>query len=171
MNSRQFITIIIAISLTVSACGVARKASVPVNSPDNVPVMTSVVSTSEMSSIQERLFSAHSQWEGTPYVLGGKGSDGVDCSSFTQIVFDDFFDISLPRNTREQLQSGEGIRRRSIRPGDLIFFRTGRSTLHVGIAMERGDFLHASVSRGVMISNLSEPYWAGRYLGARRLLD
>ena len=171
MNSRQIITIIFGISLTVSACGVARETAVPSGSSGGAPVMASVTGTSEMRSVQERLFSAHSQWEGTPYVLGGKGPGGVDCSSFTQIVFDDFFDISLPRNTREQLQSGEGIRRRSIRPGDLIFFRTGRSTLHVGIAMERGDFLHASVSRGVMISNLSEPYWAGRYLGARRLLD
>lgn len=121
--------------------------------------------------IGERLYIAHSQWEGTPYVLGGTGPNGVDCSSFTQIVFDDFFNIYLPRNTREQLQSGEGIRRRSIRPGDLIFFRTGRNTLHVGIAMEDRRFLHASVSQGVMISSLSEPYWAGRYLGARRLLD
>jgi cell wall-associated NlpC family hydrolase len=133
--------------------------------------MVSVSNTSEIRSVQEQLYSAHSRWEGTPYLLGGKGPNGVDCSSFTQIVFDNFFDIDLPRNTREQLQSGEGIRRRAIHPGDLIFFRTGRNTLHVGIAMEDGDFLHASVSRGVMVSNLSESYWAGRYLGARRLLE
>ena len=171
MNSRLTVTILFVLSLTVSACGVAREAAVPSAGSGKAPVMAAVTGTSEMSSVQERLFSAHSQWEGTPYVLGGKGPGGVDCSSFTQIVFDDFFDISLPRNTREQLQRGEGVRRRAIRPGDLIFFRTGRSTLHVGIAMERGDFLHASVSRGVMISNLSEPYWAGRYLGARRVVD
>ena len=171
MNSRQIITIIFAISLTISACGVARETTVPSNRSGPAPVMASVSESPEKMGVQERLFSAHSQWEGTPYVLGGKGPTGVDCSSFTQIVFDDFFDISLPRNTREQLQRGEGIRRSSISPGDLIFFRTGRSTLHVGIAMGEGNFLHASVSRGVMISNLSKPYWAGRYLGARRVVE
>lgn len=171
MISHSHITIFFAISLTLSACGIANTASVPPNRTTGAPMMASVITTPEMNSVQERLYSAHSRWEGTPYVLGGNGSNGVDCSSFTQIVFDDYFDIALPRNTREQLQSGEGIRRRSIRPGDLIFFRTGRNTLHVGIAMDDGNFLHASVSRGVMISSLSEQYWAGRYLGARRVLE
>lgn len=170
MNKRSNITLFIAISLTLSACGIANQASVPSNSASGDRLMASVTTTSDMGSVKQRLYQAYTRWEGTPYVLGGNGSNGVDCSSFTQIVFNDFFDVSLPRNTSEQLQSGEGIRRRSIRPGDLIFFRTGRSTLHVGIAMEDGDFLHASVSQGVMISNLSESYWAGRYLGARRLL-
>ena len=96
--------------------------------------------------------------------------NGIDCSAFTQIVYRDFFGEDLPRNTRKQLGEGSGVRRSSIRPGDLIFFRTSRNVLHVGIAMEGGDFLHASVSNGVMISNLSEPYWAGKYLGTRRVL-
>lgn len=127
-------------------------------------------SDANVRSVSQQLFSAHNKWEGTPYVLGGNGQNGVDCSSFTQIVFEQYFDEDLPRNTREQLQEGEAVRRNQIRPGDLIFFRTSRSTLHVGIAMEEGRFLHASVSNGVTISTLSDRYWAGRYLGARRIL-
>lgn len=113
---------------------------------------------------------AHQEWQGTPYLLGGEGIGGVDCSSFIQIVFKEYFGKNIPRHTRDQLQEGTGVRRNFIRPGDLIFFRTGRGVLHVGIAMEEGDFLHASVSSGVMISNLSQRYWATRYLGARRLM-
>lgn len=157
----------------LSACGVVRHGAGPGpgSSSDGPrpPVMMSVSSSAE-ANVNQKLYSAYETWKGTPYVLGGSGSNGVDCSSFTQIVYRNYFDEQLPRNTRQQLGQGTGIRRQHIRPGDLLFFRTAQDTLHVGIAMENGDFLHASVSNGVMISNLSQRYWAGRYLGARRLL-
>lgn len=126
--------------------------------------------TPEMELVVAQLHSAHEEWKGTPYVLGGKGMNGIDCSALMQVVFSEYFNEDLPRNTREQMGEGNGVRRQSIRPGDLIFFRTGRGVLHVGVAMENGDFLHASVSAGVTISNLSENYWAGRYIGTRRVL-
>lgn len=151
----------------------------PVGNGGNKPVSVSAeedaetageAASAEMSEVTRQLWGAHSEWEGTPYVLGGSGINGVDCSSFTQIVFRDFFGTELPRSTKEQIREGTGVRRNRVRPGDLVFFRTGRNTMHVGIAMEGGDFLHASVSSGVMISNLSQSYWASRYLGTRRVL-
>jgi cell wall-associated NlpC family hydrolase len=151
----------------ISACGVLPRDSAQLPNNHDTPV---AASGSGFDRVVQQLHGAHSEWQGTPYVLGGSGMNGVDCSSFTQIVFRDFFGYDLPRNTREQLQEGSGVRRNQIRPGDLIFFRTNRGVLHVGIAMEDGDFLHASVSNGVMISNLSQNYWAGRYLGTRRVL-
>lgn len=159
------------LGLVVASCGVTKRGVAPADDTRNEkPVAASVSESRNVSSVTQQLWGAHDEWEGTPYVLGGNGINGVDCSSFTQIVFRDFFGEDLPRNTRDQLQQGKGIRRKSIRPGDLIFFRTGRGVLHVGIAMEDGDFMHASTSSGVMISNLSERYWAARYLGARRIL-
>lgn len=123
-----------------------------------------------MNHIQAELYSAHKQWQGTPYVLGGSDVNGVDCSSFMQIVFDHHFGIEMPRHTSEQLQVGSGVRRTAVRPGDLVFFRTGANTMHVGVIVEADEFLHASTSSGVMISSLGESYWASRYLGARRIL-
>jgi cell wall-associated NlpC family hydrolase len=134
---------------------------------ENLPMAASV---SGFEQVVQKLHGAHREWEGTPYVLGGSGMNGIDCSAFTQVVFREYFGTSIPRHTRDQLQEGSGIRRNAIRPGDLVFFRTNRGVLHVGIAMENDRFLHASVSNGVMISSLSENYWAGRYLGARRVL-
>lgn len=113
---------------------------------------------------------AYRDWKGTPYVLGGASSSGVDCSSFVRIVFDRYFGIGLPTNTRTQINAGSGIRRMALRTGDLVFFRTGRKTLHVGIITEGKDFLHASTSKGVMISNLNDYYWSSRYLAARRVI-
>ena len=152
-------------------CGIAeRTTNESPGSPSSNTALAASVSI-DKKSVSDQLYSAHSEWEGTPYVLGGSGINGVDCSSFTQIVFRDYFGTQLPRNTREQLQEGESVRRQHISEGDLIFFRTDRNTLHVGIAMGNGDFLHASVSQGVMISNLSEPYWAGKSIGSRRVID
>ncbi|MEX0769393.1 MAG: NlpC/P60 family protein [Balneolaceae bacterium] len=155
---------ILLAALLLTACGVVNRSAY------RAPAGTADEPSASFGSVQKLLYEAHETWRGTPYILGGSGTNGVDCSSFTQIVFDEKFDVSLPRNTREQLNTGEGIRRHSIRPGDLIFFKTTRRDLHVGIVVNREEFLHASVSSGVMISSLSDYYWAGRYLGARRVL-
>ena len=85
-------------------------------------------------------------------------------------MFEDYFGVQLPHNTRTQLNAGDGIRRAAVRTGDLVFFRTGRKTLHVGIAVNKGEFLHASTSNGVMISKLGNKYWRNRFLAARRVM-
>lgn len=145
--------------LLLTSCGVANR-QMALNSDIQASGHVDVINT---------LYQAHEEWQGTPYVLGGSGSGGIDCSAFTQTVYRDYFGETLPRNTREQLQEGSSVRRNYIRPGDLIFFRTGRGLLHVGVALEEGKFLHASVSSGVMISRLNQRYWATRYLASRRI--
>ncbi|MBU0982973.1 MAG: C40 family peptidase, partial [candidate division Zixibacteria bacterium] len=48
----------------------------------------------------------------------------------------------------------------------------GRSGIsHVGVALGRQEFIHASSSQGVMISSLNEKYWAERLVGARRIIE
>lgn len=163
----------------LTGCGISHRTVAPHEERPEVetegrPEAPSVMSVSSPeiseSSVEQQLHSAYREWQGTPYLFGGEGMSGIDCSALTKIVFRDFFNTELPRNTRSQLQVGSAVRRRSIRTGDLIFFKTGRKLLHVGISMGDGDFLHASISSGVMISNIGEPYWATRYLGARRVL-
>ncbi len=140
------------------------------SSAGSSPPMAASVSKSSANATHVSLMQAYRDWKGTPYVLGGSSRRGVDCSSFVRIVFDDYFGVELPRNTRIQLNAGDGIRRVALQTGDLVFFRTGRKTLHVGIITEGKDFLHASTSSGVMISNLDDYYWSSRYLAARRVL-
>lgn len=162
---RTGITVILCILFgMLSACGIASRTTYTSNSGISPETSHSFI------NIQKELYRAHDEWKGTPYVLGGSSSNGVDCSSFIQIVFDRHFGVSIPRNTREQIRVGDGIRRSSVRPGDLIFFRTTRRDLHVGIAVNEDEFLHASTSSGVMISNIGERYWATRFLGVRRIL-
>lgn len=117
-----------------------------------------------------RLMQSYEQWKGTPYRIGGMTQSGVDCSAFVLIVMRDQYGIRLPRNTEEQLRVGRRVRANQMRTGDLVFFRTGRKTLHVGIMINRTEFMHASTSQGVMISSMRETYWRQRYLRTRRVI-
>jgi cell wall-associated NlpC family hydrolase len=105
---------------------------------------------------------------GTPYRNGGAEPDGFDCSGFVFYVFAQA-GLAVPRTVEAQAHAGAEIR--DLEPGDLVFFRTsGRGPTHVGIALGPDRFIHAPSSRGeVRIEPLARPYWAERYLEARRL--
>lgn len=168
MRLIRLLIILIPAVMLLASCGMVRHSS---NSNSSSGTSSSNGTVSSLNEAQASLEQAHRDWEGTPYVLGGRTESGVDCSSFVKIVFDQYFDLELPPNTRTQLNAGDSIRRKALRTGDLVFFRTGRSTLHVGIIVEDDEFLHASTSQGVMTSSLSENYWSSRYLAARRVMD
>ena len=108
---------------------------------------------------------------GVNYVFGGSSANGLDCSGFTSIVFNEM-GISLPRVSREQFAIGTSIERDQLREGDLVFFdTTGKGVSHVGIYLSDDEFIHAASNPGrVLKSKLSEKYYAARYLGARRVI-
>jgi len=108
---------------------------------------------------------------GVPYVWGGSTPEGFDCSGLVQYVFKQH-GITLNRTTKTQYQHGTFVAKSNLQPGDLVFFQNTYTTgiSHVGIYIGNGDFIHASSSKGVMISNLSNNYWSGHYYGARRVL-
>lgn len=111
----------------------------------------------------------YSEWKGVPYRDGGTSRRGIDCSAFIQQTFSQRFSIFLPRDTSNQAQVGFKITPNQLRPGDLVFFNTGSGQRHVGVMVDQRNFLHASTSKGVMISNLNQSYWARTFWQARRL--
>ncbi|MFC0142014.1 bifunctional murein DD-endopeptidase/murein LD-carboxypeptidase [Erwinia mallotivora] len=121
--------------------------------------------------IKSRLMEQYSDWKGVRYRLGGTSKRGIDCSAFVQTTFREQFGLDLPRSTYEQEDSGKSIQRAKLRPGDLVLFRAGSTGRHVGIYLGNDNFVHASTSNGVMISNLNEAYWKNRYRDARRVLS
>jgi len=112
------------------------------------------------------------QYLGKPYAGKSHFDSGWDCSLFTSEVFSKFAKIQLPRTAEDQFTAGHDVKRGSLDFGDLVFFRTdGKTISHVGVYVGHNEFIHATNSNGVIISNLSEKYWSKRYLGARRVLD
>ncbi|WP_415884230.1 NlpC/P60 family protein [Neptuniibacter sp. QD34_54] len=126
------------------------------------------VSMQAQSPVSQALLNQYNSWAGTPYRLGGNNRSGIDCSAFTQVTFRDQFGVDIPRTTRDQLGSGSNIDKGQLKAGDLVFFQTGYKQRHVGIYVQEGHFLHASTSKGVIISRLDNPYWQKHYWTARR---
>ncbi|MED5017848.1 C40 family peptidase [Paenibacillus chibensis] len=108
---------------------------------------------------------------GTKYVTGGTSANGFDCSGFTMYVYK-HLGISLPHQSGSQFSMGSSVSRSDLRAGDLVFFNTsGSGVSHVGIYVGDGKFAHASTSRGVVVSSLSESYYVNRYVGAKRIMS
>ena len=120
-------------------------------------------------AVQQALLSQLDEWRGTPYQLGGSSKRGVDCSAFVQTTLAERFQMRVPRNTEQQVQAGFALDSSQIEPGDLVFFRTGRNSNHVGVYVGSRWFLHASTSVGVTLNSLDDPYWRRRYWTARRV--
>src|SRR5262245_52970849 len=100
--------------------------------------------------IPSSLVAAALRLRGTPYKNGGSDPAGFDCSGFTQYVFGQF-NIVLPRETRDQFRLGQSVRLNELAPGDLLFFTTNApGASHVGIAINREEFVHAPTAAGVV---------------------
>ncbi|AWI51831.1 putative lipoprotein [Actinobacillus minor 202] len=122
---------------------------------------------SSANQASQKVNNIYRKWAGTRYRLGGSGVGGIDCSAFVQKTMSGAFNVHLPRSTAEQRYSGRSISKSDLRPGDLVFFRKNN---HVGVYIGGGKFVHASSSRGVTTSSLSESYWARNYTQSRRVL-
>lgn len=114
---------------------------------------------------------------GTPYKYGGTTRAGLDCSAL-MIHSYRAIDMNLPRSASAQSKVGKEVKLEELKPGDLVFFATGkkkRQITHVGLVTEkkRSDvrFIHASTSLGVVEDNISSSYYSKRFRRARRLIE
>lgn len=142
--------------------------------------LRSVEADKEREAIVSDLLDYAHTFRGIRYRRGGSSPKGFDCSGFTSFVFGQF-GYALSRSSRAQATQGELIDKSEVKPGDLLFF-TGRGVRgsnvgHVGIAIsmdeESGEvtFIHSACSSGITVSKTSEPYYAKRYLSARRVIE
>ena len=110
------------------------------------------------------------RFRGVRYLWGGTTPAGFDCSGFVQFLFR-LHDIRLPRDAWMQAADRRmrPVRRSALRAGDLLFFappgRPGARITHVGMAITRDRFVHATTSGPhpvVQISRIDSPRWMER---------
>lgn len=169
MPARNFTTLtvvrVLTLVLLVLAGGCGRQSVEP-QPPKHLPSLGL-----SQSEVKTRLLSQYVIWEGVPYRNGGQSRRGIDCSAFVQLTYQQKFGIKLPRTTEQQANLGGLITNSGLRPGDLIFFKTGWNDRHIGIYLEKYRFIHVSTAVGVTISKMTDPYWYGRYWQARRVFN
>ncbi len=121
---------------------------------------------------QSKMMREISKYMGVPYVSGGAGPDGMDCSGYTMIVYKNAVGMQLPRSCVEQAKLGKAVRFSDLKFGDLVFFNTtGADKSHVGIYLGDDLFAHASVTLGVTPPTLQSSYYAKRFETARRIME
>lgn len=111
-------------------------------------------------------------WLGVPYRYGGHSRSGTDCSGLVMEVYGAVYGIKVTHNSSDLFHKEcRKIDERELKEGDLVFFafNTNGRINHVGIYLGNGDFVHASSSRGVIISNLGERYYRKGFVGAGRI--
>lgn len=110
-------------------------------------------------------------WYGVPYRLGGNDRKGVDCSAFSQSFIAALYGLNISRTSREQYANCKRIKKDELQEGDLVFFYTQKRKVisHVGVYLRNNKFVHASASSGVTISDLGDPYFEKRFIGAGRV--
>lgn len=135
-----------------------------------------VLETHSSSSKVNNIINTALAYSGVRYKYGGTTKKGMDCSGLLYVAFREN-DIALPRVSAAMANQGKRIRVNQVEKGDLLFFKTsrkGKKINHVGLVVAVEDdeikFIHASTSRGVIVSSLREGYWNYSFVKATRVL-
>lgn len=132
----------------------------------------SIAASAPTGADRSELITTARRYLGVRYVYGGETSRGFDCSGFVYYLYRTVEGITLPRTSTAQASAGVPVKKEDLQPGDLVFFRTGRSVRinHSGIYIGDGNFIHASSGGGqVRIDSLTTGYYAARFVTARRV--
>lgn len=157
LSFRLLLTLIIPL-ITVSCTQIP-----PIQKPSHYPIPQNIPASEKQKRLQ--LLKTSYQLLGSPYKWGGDTPAGFDCSGLTRYVYRSA-NINIPRTAAQQRDNSVRVPSYDrLLPGDLIFFKTGKKTNHVGIFTGEGQFIHASSSqRRVLKTALDTPYWRRHFV-------
>jgi LysM repeat protein len=147
---------------------IGQKLKVSGNAPTTETKPSQQTPAPTGSSVAEKIISVGKSVLGTPYVWGGSSKSGFDCSGF-------IYYTANQAGYKIGRYSAAGYYDRSYyvnnpKPGDLVFFENTykKGISHVGIYLGNNQFIHASSSKGVTISDLKNPYWTQHFDSFKR---
>ena len=182
MKTFSFFAVALSI-LILAGCSTSRKTTKPQEAKTSeirstvtirrkVPariINTNNISADELVTFSETLI-------GIKYKYGSAIKEkGFDCSGFINYVFN-HFKISVPRTSADFTNAGKEVPIKNSKRGDIILFTGSNANSgvvgHMGIITENKNgevkFIHASESRGVMISGMNS-YFVPRFVKVNRV--
>ncbi|WP_420813244.1 NlpC/P60 family protein [Pararobbsia silviterrae] len=164
--------IVVLVLAACSSTPTRRESAPPISTSHEWKPPSSLPAFIDHSVGEEEISIQAMSLVGVPYRWGGNTPDsGFDCSGLVHYVVARAARVDLPRTTADMSLVGEAIRPDEVATGDLIFFNTtGRPHSHVGIYVGGYRFVNAPSTGGtVRIDYISNPYWAKRFDGIRRV--
>jgi len=136
-------------------CDYAEKIGVSLQGDENIVLLKCVVG-----------------WLGVPYKYGGCDKNGTDCSCLIRNIYQAVYARELSRTAADMCeQDVKKISQTELKEGDLVFFKINKSKpSHVGIYLKERKFVHASTSKGVVVSSLDNPYYKKYFYTAGRVM-
>jgi cell wall-associated NlpC family hydrolase len=187
-------TLMVALCFSIVSCGVVKKKTsygsqrkITVEAEENINYDgeeasdegTLVEGLSEENITLEKsedIIDTALSYSGVRYKYGGSTHKGIDCSGLLYVSFMEH-NIYLPRVSFYMANEGKRIDLTEVTKGDLLFFTTTKRRKrinHVGLVVaiegEEIKFIHATTSRGVIVSSLQEGYWNYAFVKATRIL-
>jgi probable lipoprotein NlpC len=170
------IALILLLLVVFSSCKSSKRAVTAKSKTENNDSRLKRASLNSTNAQADKVVDYALKFDGVRYKYGGTTKKGMDCSGLIVTSFNSE-NIALPRTTGDLSVTGDWVDLKQVDKGDLLFFATqknSRNVNHVGIVTSTRDgfieFIHASTSSGVMISNLVEKYWYFAFVQARRVL-
>ena len=129
----------------------------PENRPQQIP---------GLSTTRYRMLQIAKSTIGVPYRWGGNNPrEGFDCSGLMKYVHKQATGIIIPRTAAQQRDNSKTISYNQLQPGDMLFFKTGKRSNHVGIYVGNRQFVHApSGGKRVKITSMDSAYWHKRFV-------
>ncbi len=107
------------------------------------------------------------------------GNNVMDCSGYVRHLMTDV-GIKVTRSSVSQVHDGDRVHQlNEAKPGDILVFKGRNSSKntpgHVGIAHHWANdtlyFIHSSVTKGITIDHMFDPYYAKRFLQVRDVIS
>ena len=185
MIARSYFIVFLSILVFLSSCSTKKKVLTSRSHSSNGTVLTDassargkIFSGSRLDNyasllnvnakkLNPQLYSFIDDWMGIPHRMGGQTKSGVDCSGFVNLLYIQVYKGNLPRTSRDM----EGVVKRKrtdkLEEGDLVFFSFGRNGIdHVGVYLHNNKFVHVSTRKGVIISDLTDSWYAKTFVDA-----
>ncbi len=155
--------------LLIYSCG-SKKSAINTAKNSNYEVVKNALHLSD-KEMKQSLYEFVVEWYGVPYRYGECSKNGVDCSGFVNMLYQKVYHKNLERQADEIFhRQCKKIDKKDAEEGDLVFFKIeSKKITHVGVYLRNNKFVHASTKKGVMISDLNEPYYQKYFFAIGRV--